>query len=459
MVKFSILGQLEVRCDERRVELCGHKQRAVLAALLIDYLWPQRPPARASATVQVFVSNLRRVLEPERPRGTPAAVLMTRAPGYLLKVEPDALDAQLFERLAGEGGTALAEGDPQRAVELLTEALGLWRGCVLADFPGEGFVGKDTTRRDACSSSTTAASTADCWWVRCRSSDMKCPLLRTAYGRWSCCAATGSTWCSWTYAATGNRQYRDYFDEILAIRNGTAARPDRYDHVYWDLVSDTGQRPTPFGPAVSFDELATRVGFTPAELDLLQRARPRSNALTRLERAAFAEVDKTAGPPEAADGSNRAAALLYGADYQRAKAEIMQPIGQVFELVDARTQQETAQTVGRASAYSVGAVGVALLMLGGIVVAAVVARRAIIRPVLALDRATERITAGDLEVRAPVGGVSEISSLATRFNGMTTARRQAEEGSSLFSVVTQREDMYAGLGLVRVGSWSLAAAR
>jgi DNA-binding SARP family transcriptional activator len=137
MVKFLILGQLEVWCDERRVKLGGHKQRAVLAALLvevnrvvsldhlIDNLWPQRPPVRASATVQVFVSNLRRVLEPERPRGTPAAVLMTRAPGYLLKVEPDALGAQLFERLAGEGGTALAEGDPQRAVELLAEALGL----------------------------------------------------------------------------------------------------------------------------------------------------------------------------------------------------------------------------------------------------------------------------------------------------------------------------------------------
>lgn len=92
-VDFRILGQLDVSRDGQRVELGGQKQRSVLAALLIeanrvvsldrliDALWPQQPPARASATVQVFVSNLRRALEPDRPRGTPAAVLVTRAPG------------------------------------------------------------------------------------------------------------------------------------------------------------------------------------------------------------------------------------------------------------------------------------------------------------------------------------------------------------------------------------------
>lgn len=140
------------------MELGGHKQRAVLAALLIeanrvvsldrliDAVWPQRPLARARATVQVFVSNLRRVLEPDRSRGTPATVLITRAPGYLLTVEPDALDARVFERLAGQGRTALAEGDPQRAVELLAQALGLWRGRALGDFAGERFAEAEAAR-------------------------------------------------------------------------------------------------------------------------------------------------------------------------------------------------------------------------------------------------------------------------------------------------------------------------
>jgi hypothetical protein len=65
------------------VELGGRKQRTALASLLVragrvvsldqivDDLWPEHPPTRAAATVQVFVSNLRRALEPDRPRGAP----------------------------------------------------------------------------------------------------------------------------------------------------------------------------------------------------------------------------------------------------------------------------------------------------------------------------------------------------------------------------------------------------
>ncbi|MFF3543164.1 response regulator [Streptomyces platensis] len=222
-----------------------------------------------------------------------------------------------------------------------------------------------------------------------------------------------------TYAVTGESRYRHYFAEILAIRDGRAPRPEQYDRVYWDVVTDTGKRPTPSGPAVSFDTLAARAGFTGQELSLLKTARSRSDALARIEEAAFAEIDSTAGTSRAATGRDRAATLLFGADYLHAKAQIMQPIGRVFELVDVRTHRETAQAVGRATANSSAAVGVALVMLCGMAVVAVVARRAIIRPVTMLDHATARIAEGDLRVRAPVGGVSEISSLATRFNGMT----------------------------------------
>ena len=85
MIEFRLLGQVEAWREGCRVELGGRKQRAVLAALLvragrvvsldqlIDDLWPDDPPARAAATVRVFVSNLRRALEPERPRGRPQA--------------------------------------------------------------------------------------------------------------------------------------------------------------------------------------------------------------------------------------------------------------------------------------------------------------------------------------------------------------------------------------------------
>jgi signal transduction histidine kinase/response regulator RpfG family c-di-GMP phosphodiesterase/HPt (histidine-containing phosphotransfer) domain-containing protein len=216
-----------------------------------------------------------------------------------------------------------------------------------------------------------------------------------------------------SHVATGDRRYLTWFREILAIRAGTAPRPVDYDGIYWDSVSDTGQRPTPSGPPVAFATLATRAGFSPQELTLLATAQTRSDALARIEEQAFALVQ--AGG--AAD-RERADAMLYDATYLHAKAEIMEPIGQVFTLVDTRTARETAEAAGRARGLSAAAVAVALLLLAGMAVFAAVTRRAVLRPVAELDAATARIAAGETDVRAHVAGVSELSALARRFNVM-----------------------------------------
>src|SRR5450432_920711 len=128
--EFRLLGRLEVCRDGQLVDVGGPKQRAVLASLLlrprrvvsveqlIDDLWPQEPPARAAATVQVFVSQLRRALEPERPRGQTATVLVTASPGYLLDIEPDAVDAHTFADLVTRGREALEANDSGEAAQL-----------------------------------------------------------------------------------------------------------------------------------------------------------------------------------------------------------------------------------------------------------------------------------------------------------------------------------------------------
>ena len=85
-----------------------------------------------------------------------------------------------------------------------------------------------------------------------------------------------------SHVATGDPRYLTWFREILAIRAGTAPRPVDYDGIYWDSVSDTGQRPTPSGPPVAFAALATRAGFSPQELALLATAQTRSDALARI---------------------------------------------------------------------------------------------------------------------------------------------------------------------------------
>lgn len=156
MIEFRLLGQVEAWRDGRRVELGGRKQRAVLSALLvragrvvsqdqlIDDLWPDEPPARAAATVQVFVSNLRRALEPDRPRGTPSTVLVTSAPGYVLDTQQ--IDAHEFVRLVDEGRAALADEDAERAAQLLARASALWRGPALADLADAPFAQAEAAR-------------------------------------------------------------------------------------------------------------------------------------------------------------------------------------------------------------------------------------------------------------------------------------------------------------------------
>src|SRR3954470_19247671 len=138
-MEFRLLGPLEVRAGDGPLPLGGEKQRALLALLLlnanrvvsrerlIDELWGEEPPETVVAMVQVYVSRLRKVL--------PNGVLSTRAPGYVLAVEPSELDLACFEELV----SAARDAGPDRASQLLREGLALWRGQPLAEFEQEPF--------------------------------------------------------------------------------------------------------------------------------------------------------------------------------------------------------------------------------------------------------------------------------------------------------------------------------
>jgi WD40 repeat protein/DNA-binding SARP family transcriptional activator len=145
-VQFRMLGPLEVLDDAGRpLVLGGAKQRALLAVLLlhagqvvsadrlIDELWGEDPPETARNVLQVYVANLRKVLEPDRPKRTTSSLLRTQPPGYLLDLDGHSLDLDRFERLADEGRAASAAGQASAASTLLRAALGLWRGPALGD--------------------------------------------------------------------------------------------------------------------------------------------------------------------------------------------------------------------------------------------------------------------------------------------------------------------------------------
>ena len=136
---FRILGPLQVVAGGRALRLDAPKPRALLAILLlhenelvasdrlIEELWGGQPPATSAKVLQTYVSQLRRVLG-DGP-------LVTRAPGYELRVRPGQLDLHDFERLVAEARLTEAA----TAARKLREALALWRGPPLADFAYEPF--------------------------------------------------------------------------------------------------------------------------------------------------------------------------------------------------------------------------------------------------------------------------------------------------------------------------------
>jgi DNA-binding SARP family transcriptional activator/ABC-type branched-subunit amino acid transport system substrate-binding protein len=160
-MEFRILGPIEVSDEGRRVEIGGHKQRALLASLLlhanevvsldrlIDELWGETPPPTAAKTLQAQVSRLRRSLNgDEDPATHMLGPLETRGHGYLLKVEPGQVDADRFQGMLEEARRTRAEGKPEEAAEELRRALALWRGPALADFAYEPFAQTEIARLD-----------------------------------------------------------------------------------------------------------------------------------------------------------------------------------------------------------------------------------------------------------------------------------------------------------------------
>jgi predicted ATPase/DNA-binding SARP family transcriptional activator len=136
VLEFRMFGGLEAVLDGVPVPLGRPKQRALLAALLLDAnravsvdrlteeLWANEPPASARHSLEVYVSGLRKTLGADR--------VVTVAPGYAVRVEPDELDVTRFEQLLQKGRRALAAGRASAARETLEEALALWRGPPLA---------------------------------------------------------------------------------------------------------------------------------------------------------------------------------------------------------------------------------------------------------------------------------------------------------------------------------------
>ncbi|MFE0455866.1 BTAD domain-containing putative transcriptional regulator [Streptomyces sp. NPDC058914] len=188
-VRFAVLGPVRVRRGETELEPGGPQERAFLALLLVragqpvavdeivDVLWGTSPPRSAVNVVRRHVGSLRRLLEPSLAARAEGRWLVRDAGGYRLVTPGDSLDLLRFRTLR-EAARRSADESPARAVELLTEALSLWRGPVAAGIPeaARAHPAFDAVVRERLSAVREAAEAA----LRAGTPDAVLPQLRVA---------------------------------------------------------------------------------------------------------------------------------------------------------------------------------------------------------------------------------------------------------------------------------------
>jgi signal transduction histidine kinase/CheY-like chemotaxis protein/HPt (histidine-containing phosphotransfer) domain-containing protein len=226
------------------------------------------------------------------------------------------------------------------------------------------------------------------------------------------------------YVASGDPRYRAYYDEILAIRAGTAPRPLGYDSSFWDRVLASGKGFVRYGPKQSLTAQMRAAHFAPAEFRALQASLKASNGLATVERDVIARVAR-----RIREGVDARYFTDIRPDYERladthylkSKGTIMRAIGRFTALVNARTLREVQQA--RAHVRALNLVQVLILVaivLVGIAALAILAR-IVLRPLDELIAATRRIAGGDYAQRVQIRSVSDLERVAGSFNEMAGA--------------------------------------
>lgn len=141
------------------------------------------------------------------------------------------------------------------------------------------------------------------------------------------------------YAATENKAFKHYFDQVLAIRNGSQARPAFYHRVYWDFkmpgvknIYGNLNAQLIKGELVAFDQMLAELELTKEEKRFLSAAKLESDSLTQLENKAFQLIQIGKGP--------QASDLLYSDEYFSAKANIMANINEFHRELESRSESQ-----------------------------------------------------------------------------------------------------------------------
>ena len=159
-MRYRLLGPLQVVDGETPVDIGPPKQRVVLAALLlaggrvvsvdrlVDAVWGDDVPASATASLQAYISNLRRALRGGAAQTQMASPIVRRPPGYALDADPDSVDLMVFAAGCARAGAAIDAENWETALAEADAALALVRGDLLEDMADTAWVREESARVD-----------------------------------------------------------------------------------------------------------------------------------------------------------------------------------------------------------------------------------------------------------------------------------------------------------------------
>ncbi|HEY4202134.1 MAG TPA: methyl-accepting chemotaxis protein [Devosiaceae bacterium] len=192
-----------------------------------------------------------------------------------------------------------------------------------------------------------------------------------------------------TYVVTGDAQYQQQYNDIIAVRDGVKPRPD--------------------GKSVPLLDLMRAAGFSKTEFDALDHAKAESDGLAKLETKAMNTIAGGATPAERDD----AITLLHGQDYADIKAKILVPVEQFFAALDARTEGEVAAAQQQVELSRIAMMVAGLLLLVMAIATQVVTTRKVTRRIVGLNGSMQALVAGDFSKDVPfVGEGDEIGLMA-----------------------------------------------